>query len=81
MATDPASLNVTFGVTGLSVDELRALFDHMPNGATWTGSTKQPAIGGTRFEITVSGLSIVGAKNLAEDLHLHLSAIEDGSGR
>jgi hypothetical protein len=69
----PASLNVSVSFTGLSSDEFRAMLRHMPSRARFAGDAIQPAIGGMRYEVAVTNLSIQGAADVTSGLLAYLS--------
>lgn len=71
--SDPASLNVTVTLTGLSRPELETLLGALPARARFAGAANRPAVGGTRYELTVQSLSIQAASDLTGALLAHLS--------
>lgn len=71
--TDPASLNVTLRFTGLSANELGALLVQLPSRARFSGAATRPAIGATRYELSVQDVSIQAASDLTGTLLTLLS--------
>lgn len=76
--SDPASLEVTLSVTGMDVNEATALMRAMQPNARWNGTAFRPAIGGLRYAVEISGLSIAGAETMAGALAAHTRAIQEG---
>lgn len=77
MSTDPASLNVTLGLTGLSITELNVLLNNAPHGSTLLLDVLRSGLGSTRYQAQVSGLSIQGAATLSQSLHEYLRDMDD----
>jgi len=72
---DPASLNVSLDLSGLSLPEVQTLMSNMPIGSTWSGTASMPALGGMRYAVTIANLSIKGAADLSGALLSHLNAV------
>lgn len=62
--SDPASLNVTLGFTGLDNTEASVVLENLPAGTTAHVEVTKPALGGKRFAISATGLSLKGAKDV-----------------
>lgn len=62
--SDPASLNVTVGFTGLDNTEASVVLENLPAGTTAHVEVTKPALGGKRFAISATELSLKGAKDV-----------------
>lgn len=70
MPTDPASLDVALTLSGLDRHEVVAIIGAIPAGVTFTGVASQPAIGGRRWRVSASGLSVAAARSITTSLEL-----------
>lgn len=70
MSVDPASLNVTLGLTGLSITELNVLLNNAPHSSSLLIDVLR--LGTPRYHAQISGLSIQGAASLSQVLHEYL---------
>lgn len=78
---DPASVNLSLSVTGLSNAEAVCALENAPAGSTFSAEVTQPAIGGKRYTVRTEGLSLLGAKDLATALHLFFEQQAGGGAR
>lgn len=74
--TDPAALNVTLNVVGLTKSEARALLAALPPGRSMTITSHQPPLGGARHHVAMPDLSILQAEQVAASLRRHLEETE-----
>jgi hypothetical protein len=75
--TDPASLNVSISVSGMSLNEAMALMRGMPPDSRWDGVATRPALGPMRYAATIGGLSIKGATDVARTLLEHCEYVSE----
>lgn len=71
MPTDPASVTLTVEITGLANDEAMCALSNTPAGAAATAVVAKPAIGPKRYAISVTDLSLLGAKDLTTAMFLY----------
>jgi hypothetical protein len=70
-------LEVALSVTGMDINEATALMRGMQPGARWNGVATKPAIGGLRYAVEITGLSIAGAEAMAGALAAHTHAVQE----
>lgn len=74
--SDPASLEVEVVFRGLSADEAGVTFNAIPPSAKLSAEISPQAIGGLRYSMHVTNLSILGASELTEAVLQYLQACQ-----
>ncbi len=65
---DPASIRLTLHASGFDRNEAAQALTNLPPGTNFKANVSQPAIGGPRYAIQITDLSIVGLAELAAAL-------------
>lgn len=76
--TDPASVNVSIQIAGLSLCEAACALEHAAPGASFTADVTHPALGPRRYGVSVSGLSVKGVRDLATAMFEFFERMADG---
>lgn len=64
MSTDPAAVVINLRIGGLDRNEATVVLHAVPAGRSATFEVTQPALGGTRYAVTLTDLNSVQARDL-----------------